>query len=531
MLATLANALVTGVWQHIAATYDKTSGLASLYINGALITQTNLGSFTPQTSFTNLLLGARTTYFSTTSPGNVFSGKMDELSLYNRALTASEIQTIYQAGSNGKCPLPPFIISQPTNQTVSVSNTATFKVVASGTPALLYQWSFSSNNIVNATNATLTLTNVQLANAGNYSVLVANNYGSTNSSNAVLTVQAAPNISAQPTNVTVTAGGTAIFSVTVSGTPTLNYQWRFNGTNIAGATNLVLTLANVQLTNGGNYSVRVTNQFGSAISSNGLLTVQAPPIITTQPSNLTVNVGDTAVFNAAVTGSLPLSFQWSFNGLNNSIVGATNASLAITNVQLVNAGVYVLTVTNLFGLAVSSNATLTVIDVLDHFVWSQIPSPRFVNVPFAVTIQAQDSVNQLFTNFNGNVLLTDTNGIAVSPAVSSSFVRGMWTGPIAVAQTATNLILRADDGVGHAGYANAINVIHSPSLAMVRSGGFLLIFWPVDPAGFALETTGSLSPAQWVPVPASPFPIGNQYLELIQITDTNQFFRLQFDPP
>ena len=61
-------------------------------------------------------------------------------------------------------------------------------MIAAGTPPLSYQWSFNSNNIVNATNATLTLANVQLTNAGNYSVTVTNLYGATNSATAVLTV-------------------------------------------------------------------------------------------------------------------------------------------------------------------------------------------------------------------------------------------------------------------------------------------------------------------------------------------------------
>ena len=101
-LATSANQVVTGVWQHVAATYDKASGLADLYINGVMMAQANLGSLTPQTSFTNLLLGARTTYFSTASPGNVFSGKMDEMSVYGRALSASEILAISSATNAGK---------------------------------------------------------------------------------------------------------------------------------------------------------------------------------------------------------------------------------------------------------------------------------------------------------------------------------------------------------------------------------------------------------------------------------------------
>ncbi len=99
---------------------------------------------------------------------NGFLGALDELSVYNRALSQSEIQGIYNAGSGGKCftPVSPVIASQPTNQTVMVGQSASFSVLAGGTPPFGYGWSFNTTNIVGATNATLTLPSVQLTNAG-----------------------------------------------------------------------------------------------------------------------------------------------------------------------------------------------------------------------------------------------------------------------------------------------------------------------------------------------------------------------------
>jgi hypothetical protein len=170
---------------------------------------------------------------------------------------------------------PPSITTQPTNQTVTVGDTATFSVTACGTSPLNYQWSFNGTNIVGATNTTLTLTNVQLNQAGNYAVLVTNLLGSVLSSNATLTVNPVvpPSIISQPTNQTVVAGNTASFSVAASGTAPLSYRWNFDGTNIVGATNTTLTLNNVQLNQAGSYAVLVTNAAGSILSSNALLTV------------------------------------------------------------------------------------------------------------------------------------------------------------------------------------------------------------------------------------------------------------------
>ena len=112
------------------------------------------------------------------------------MSLYNRALSAAEIQAIYAAGSSGKCALAPVIAVEPQSQTVQVGGTLTFSVVTSGSATLSYQWSFRGSNLVGATNASLTLTDVGLGAAGVYSVIVSDAGGAVTSSDATLTVSA-----------------------------------------------------------------------------------------------------------------------------------------------------------------------------------------------------------------------------------------------------------------------------------------------------------------------------------------------------
>ena len=103
-----------------------------------------------------------------------------------------------------------------------------------------------------------------------------------------------------------------MFTVAATGTAPLSYRWLFNGTNFAGATNAILTLTNVQLTNAGNYSVVVTNVVGSVTSSNAVLTVNVPPMITQQPQARTVNPQGTATFSVTVStnSTLPLYYRW-----------------------------------------------------------------------------------------------------------------------------------------------------------------------------------------------------------------------------
>ncbi|MGA3163555.1 MAG: FG-GAP-like repeat-containing protein, partial [Verrucomicrobiota bacterium] len=269
------------------------------------------------------------------------------------------------------------------------------------------------------------------------------------------------------------------------------------------------------------------NTYGNTLSIyRNIVPFGVAPVITSQPTNQMVTVGGTASFSVTASGTLPLSYQWSFNTTN--IVGATNTTLTLTNAQFSQAGNYAVQVTNTYGSILSSNATLTVNDKLDHFVWGQIPSPRFVNVPFTVVIQALDVTNGIFTNFTDAAFLVSTNGVPISPAVSGNFVQGVWTGAITVAQTATNLVLQASNGSGQSGLANPINIVNLPSLTTIPSGSTLYIFWPVNPSGFSLETTACLLPADWVPVTTPPFQIGDQYLLPIQISATNAFYRLRF---
>lgn len=84
-----------------------------------------------------------------------------------------------------------------------------------------------------------------------------------------------PTIATQPQSQTITIGATAAFSVvpTVSSSTPLAYQWRFNGTNIAGATLTSLTVTNSQETNSGSYTVVITNAAGSVTSSVAALSV------------------------------------------------------------------------------------------------------------------------------------------------------------------------------------------------------------------------------------------------------------------
>jgi len=178
-----------------------------------------------------------------------------------------------------------------------------------------------------------------------------------------------PTISLQPSNQTTILGNTATFSVSATGVSPLSYQWFLDDTNspVNSATNRILILTNVQASQIGTYFVQVSNPYGTTSSSNALLTVQLVPKVTIQPISRIVSLGDTATFSVSVDeGSAPASYQWIFNNTN-FVTGATNATLSVTNVQTLELGTYSVEVTNIYGAAKSSNATLTVGIVVPNY--------------------------------------------------------------------------------------------------------------------------------------------------------------------
>ena len=574
--------LADNAWNHVAATFDGSN--YSLYVNGAMVLSTSFAGHTPYPTPVRWIGRV----------DNQFTGLVDEVSIYSRALTSNEIAAIYNASSAGKCvpALAPAIIEQPQSQSIIGGMTASFTVTAIGTKPLSYQWYFNSTNPIGTGNlSTLVLPVAQTIDAGNYSVVVGNAYGSVTSQPATLTVRAPrllaydgfayvpvgsdlagkagglgfnggwsgdasgyydlasgslafpglatdgnsvhdgassstsitralasplgtagttayisfllrpdgafginswcgltlnastgvrpfigkpgggatgnyaienaggtgqfaspttavegqmallvvkaeftagldrftlymnptpgaaepssgtekndtdvglidslsidssilcsfdelrigetfaivtppridpPVIVTHPGDQVVALGGTASFSVGATGSLPLTYQWFVNQTNLlTGATNATLTLAAVQLAEGGNYNVMVSNSAGAITSAVAALTIIVPPTITTQPQSLTVAVGESVSFHVTASGTTP-NYQWQHDGVN--VTGAIQPTLLLSNVQTNDAGAYEVVVRNAAGSVTSTPpAILTVYPLA----WVEAPS-------------------------------------------------------------------------------------------------------------------------------------------------------------
>jgi hypothetical protein len=273
-------------------------------------------------------------------------------------------------GGDGGAPLAPTITTQPSNQTVTAGQTATFTVAATGSAPFTYQWQRNNTNISGATNASYTTpVTTALDNGATFRCVVTNSAGSVTSNSAMLTVNVLPAITTQPVSTTVMVGGTATFTVVAMGTPSPTYQWAANPgtgwTNITGATSTGYTTpAAVVADNGTLFQCFVTNSSGSVTSNSATLTVNQAPTANAGTDQtitlLTASVTLTGTGND-VDGSV-VGYAWTqMSGpITATITSPSSASTSVTGLTTAGTYVFRLTVTDNGGLTGADDVSITV---------------------------------------------------------------------------------------------------------------------------------------------------------------------------
>jgi hypothetical protein len=226
--------------------------------------------------------------------------------LYGATTSAVATVTVYK---------PVSITTQPASQVVPAGSKVSFSVVAWGFPAPSYQWTFWGTNLPGATSSTLTVTNAQLRNMGDYAVLVGNGYSSQLSDTATLSMS--PSATMPYLGATAVWGRSAVLSVGAIGTGDLWYQWYKDGVAIDGATAATLSFANIQLTNGGYYSVVVSSLLGSFTNS---------ALLVVNPANMDLGM----YAGIVITGAAGYSYEIQYS----TDLRDTNAWVTLTNLTL-----------------------------------------------------------------------------------------------------------------------------------------------------------------------------------------------------
>lgn len=286
--------------------------------------------------------------------------------------------------------LTPTIIDPPQSFRVLPGTNVTFTVgLSTNTSApgpFTYQWRRFGFNIPGANSSSLTLTNVQTADDGSYTVRVGNIHGIVTSPPGTLEVLRPPVITLQPLDTNGLAGDSVSFAVEATGSEPLAYQWQLNGTNVNGAVTNALNLDAITVRAGGLYSVIISNLAGVVISSNATLVVHSTPIIITPPESRVANAATPVTFSVFALGDAPFTYQWLLNGTN--LAGATGMSLTIGAATPSHEGLYSVVVRNSLGSATSSAARLTVLPLSVVVPWVAASGGGGSDVGNAIAVDA-----------------------------------------------------------------------------------------------------------------------------------------------
>ncbi len=412
--------------------------------------------------------------------------------------------------------------TQPLSQAVRPGSNAMFSVSASSASPVTYQWQFNGVNIENATNSTLTVPNAQMTQRGNYRCVAHNSLGDLSSADAYLDVIIAPIFVEHPQNLTVAVGANATVSAAVTNTASVPilFSLRKGSVNLVNpppqtlmGTSCTFTLANVQLSDAGSYRIVATNIAGQLLgSSAATLTVMEPPVITSQPQNLTVAVAASAMFTVSATGGTPLAYQWRKNG--SDLANATNASFSIAATTMSDAADYTAIVSNPVGAVTSLVATLTVAS------------------PPSIGAQPQDQTVPLDATAVFTVAASGTAPLSYQWSFNGSALTGPRSNSLAIHPVTTNNV-----GAYEVTITNAFGSVTSrvaqltlllPALQVGFEGASLRIAWPATMTGYQLQwTTNLASDAVWDGVTNEPVMAEDEFRIHLAPPKERGYFRLK----
>ncbi len=301
----------------------------------------------------------------------------------------------------------------------------------------------------------------------------------------VTAVGAAPTITRGPLSLTRAAGDVAVFDVVLTGSG-LRYQWRKNGTPIAGATASSLVLSPLTEVDAAAYDVVVLNGTRVATSTTATLTIAAGPQVTSAPpARVAVTPGTRVTLEAAATSAHgPITYRWKKD--NRPLPDATAPALALGEFTPAQAGAYTLEITDARG--VTTRVTSFVLPVRARTQLRLFGDQGYVSLNEPVPAALGDNLVSAAMNDSRIVVLRADGTVAQwEPSNSAQVltVSGL-TNVVAVAVNGgSNFALRADGTVWGWGYRFA-------SVTQVTGLSEIIALVPTGGAMLALRSNGTL---------------------------------------
>lgn len=343
----------------------------------------------------------------TTATWTVASASLGDAGSYDVVISNAFGGTVTSKAASVVVNAPLAFVTQPVGAVLKAGASVSFSAKLSGTLPMTYQWRKNGIPIVGATSATYTVSGARNENAGAYDVVVTNVVGSVTSQSAALVVNNPLVITQQPVGATLIAGGSVQLGVTATGTAPITYQWRKAGVAIAGGTGAAYGISGARDTDAGSYDVVVSNVVGSVTSAAAKLTVNTPLVITSQPRGATLTSGGPASLSVTVTGTTPVSYQWSKDGT--ALKGATLATLTIAKAQPVDAGSYQVTATNAAGSVTSQSAAL-VVNSAPVITTQPVAASVTAGTPFTLSATASGTAPLSYQWYKAGTLLAGGTG-------------------------------------------------------------------------------------------------------------------------
>jgi hypothetical protein len=566
-----------GAWHFLVGVWDGTNQY--LYIDG-VSNSSSAATGLPNGDDYDFTIGE-----APDDTGRAFDGNIAEVAIFSRALTATEVQSLY-----GIAEVKAEIVEEPPpSQIVEEDTSVTFAASAIGNPTLVYQWFYngaavSGSHYTGATSNTLSIADALTTDSGTYTLVVSNNFGAVTSTPSVLSVLVTPLVTTLfgTTNTTL-LGSTVVLGVTVESPTPVTNAWYFNGTivtngnGISGATSTNLVILSAAPANDGVYQYWATNAAGVGSSTAGGLFVLpfTEPTFDTNGADWTLSSSGTSAaqgqfitnnvlqltdlngdettaffFNAPVyiggfeatwyytdaelTAGTPNAAQATADGFTFCIANDPRgpAALGTEANGAGGSGLGYVGITNSFALAAElynngDNAPgLAVTTAGLGSAGAGFANGYNYGPTAPVSLYAGDTIFFKLI-YNGSVLnvsLTDSN-------TGAFYDTNYYVGSIADDVGGTNSALigftAATGGTSANQYIANFEYRPLPTLTASLVAGNVVLTWPTGPGidGFSLQTTTSLS-SPWSAV-SSPVTVVNSLYQVTLGPPTgNEFFRL-----